>query len=226
MPQCSIIGVDLRPGGPARGARPIRTLGRGVPPFPALATNWAHCACNSTHFEFTSRQTQGATPMALDTQLADKLETALHHGRIQDGIELLSLAKEEIGELHSGNPEAGRILLLYSQWIDAGFGDYRILLPLLERFPPECRKGLPLSDYARVRMASAFVDLARGELDAAIETLGSVLHICRDVFDPGLEALAHFWKGRAHRKNGEYESALGDMASAHELAHDNNRVVA
>lgn len=164
--------------------------------------------------------------MALDTQLADQLEMLLHHSRIQDGIELLSLAKEEIDELHSGNPDAGRILLLYSQWIDAGFGDYRILLPLLERFPPECRKGLPLSDYARVRMASAFVDLARGELDAAIETLGSVLQICRDVFDPGLEALAHFWKGRAHRKNGEYESALGDMASAHELAHDNNRFFA
>jgi tetratricopeptide (TPR) repeat protein len=164
--------------------------------------------------------------MPLDTQLAYKLEAALHLHRIHDGIALLTDAREEIGELHSGTPEAGRILLLYSQWIDAGFGDYRLLLPLLERFPPECRKRLPFCDYMRVRMVSGFVDLARGEPDAAIETLGSLLKICRDVFDPGLEALAHFWKGRAHRKNGEYEAALEDMISAHELAHDSDKFFA
>lgn len=164
--------------------------------------------------------------MALDTQLAHKLETALHLSRIQDGIELLTRAEEEIAGLHPGIPEAGRILLLYSQWIDAGFGDHRLLLPLLERFPPECRKMLPLCDYVRVRMVSAFVDLARGEPDAAIETLGSLLKICRDVFDPRLEALAHFWKGRAHRKNGEYEAALEDMINAHGLARDNDRFFA
>ncbi len=162
----------------------------------------------------------------LDSQLAHKLETALHLSRIQDGIDLLTRAEEEIAGLHPGVPEAGRILLLYSQWIDAGFGDHRLLLPLLERFPAECRKKLPLCDYVRVRIVGAFVDLARGEPDAAIETLGSLLKICRDVFDPRLEALAHFWKGRAHRKNGEYEAALEDMISAHELARDNDRFFA
>jgi len=164
--------------------------------------------------------------MPCDTELVHKLQTALHLCRIHDGIALLTRAKEEMDGLHPGIPEAGRLLLLYSQWIDAGCGDYRLLLPLLERFPPQCREKLPLCDYVRVRMAGAFVDLARGELDAAIETLGSLLKICRDLFDPGLEALAHFWKGRAHRKNGEYEAALEHMISAHELARDNDRFFA
>lgn len=156
--------------------------------------------------------------MPLDTQFVDKLETALHLRRIEDGIALLAGAQEEINGLHPGIPEAGRILLLYSQWIDAGFGDYRLLLPLLERFSPACRKKLPFCDYVRVRMAGAFVDFARGELDAAIGTLGSLLTICRDLCDPGLEALVHFWIGRAHRKNGEYEAALEHIIRAHELA--------
>jgi tetratricopeptide (TPR) repeat protein len=168
--------------------------------------------------------------MPLDTQFAQNLETALRLSRIHDGIALLTRTQGEIGGLHPGIPEAGSILLLYSQWIDAGFGDYRLLLPLLERFPPACRKKLPFCDYVRVRMVSAFVDLSRGELDAAIETLGSLLKISRDAFgpesEPGMEALAHFWIGRAHRKNGEYEAALEHMISAHDLARDNDRFFA
>lgn len=163
--------------------------------------------------------------MPLDTQFASKLETALRLRRIGEGIALLTRAQEEIGGLTPDDPESARILLLYSQWIDAGFGDYRLLLPLLERFPAACRKRLPFCDYVRVRMTSAFVDLGRGELDGAIETLGSVLKICREV-DPALEALAHFWKGRAHRKNGEYEAALEHIGHAQEMASEVDRYFA
>jgi len=164
--------------------------------------------------------------MPFDAQFVRKLETALHLCRMDDGISLLTRAQDEIGELQPGIPEAGRILLLCARWIDAGFSDYRLLLPLLERFGPQCRKKMPFIDYVRVRMVNAFVDLARGELDAAMETLDSLLKILGDVFDAELEALAHFWKGRAHRKNGEYEAALEQMASAHRLARDNDKFLA
>lgn len=163
--------------------------------------------------------------MPLDTQIAHKLETALRLCRIGDGIALLKCAQEEIGQLHPGIPEAARILLLYAQWIDAGFGDYRLLLPILDQFSPSCRRKLPFGDYVRLRMVSAFADLGRGELDTAIDTLGSLLGICRDL-DPELEALVHFWKGRAHRKNGEYETALKHMVSARERARENDRFFA
>lgn len=160
--------------------------------------------------------------MTLDTQIAHKLETALRLCRIGEGIALLTRFQEDIGQLDPASPDAARTLLLYAQWIDAGFGDYRLLLPILERFPPACRKKLPFSDYVSLRMVSAFADFGRGELDTAIETLGSLLGICRDL-DPELEALAHFWKGRAHRKNGEYEAALEHMVRARELARKNDR---
>lgn len=156
--------------------------------------------------------------MSLDTQFVHRLDTALHLCHIREGISLLNGAKEEIETLQASDPEAAQVLLLYAQWIDAGFGDYRLLLPLLELFPPEYRDKLPFRDYVRVKMVTAFVDLGRGELDAATETLKSILSICRDMSDHGLEALAHFWKGRVHRKNGDYEAALEDMICARGLA--------
>ena len=43
----------------------------------------------------------------------------------------------------------------------------------------------------------------------------------RDAPDEHLATLAHFWKGRAHRKKGEYETALHEMVAARELAQKN-----
>lgn len=156
--------------------------------------------------------------MALDSKFAEQLETALRVDRIDEGIALLSNAQAEMSGLDCSNAEAARILLLYAQWIDAGFRDYRLLLELVERFPPARLNELPFRDYVRVRLAGAFADFSRGELDAAIATLSSILNIGGDISDAGIEALAHFWRGRAHRKTGEYEAELEDMIGARRLA--------
>ncbi len=164
--------------------------------------------------------------MPLDQQLACKLETALRFRRIDEGIALLTAARGEIEALEPGDPGAGRFMLLLAQWTDVGFSDDRMLHALLQRFPPECRKKLPLCDYLRVRMAGAFVELARENPDGAIETLDSLLKIFQDIPDPELEALAHFWKGRGHRKKAEYEAALKHLGKARELSGSDDKLFA
>lgn len=161
--------------------------------------------------------------MRMDAQLVDDLELSLRRCRIQEGIELLSRCKTGIVGFDRSKHGTGHILLVYAQWIDAGFGDYRLIEPVLAEFPAQCRKDLPLGDYVGLRMVEAFVDFSRGEPDRAIEILGPLLRICHEFHDPLLEALAHFWKGRAHRRNGEYEAALKHVTAASNLAHDRDR---
>ena len=54
--------------------------------------------------------------------------------------------------------------------------------------------------------------------DEAIRILELVIQTRHDLGDDNRLALAHFWKGRAHRKKGEYESALTHIALARDLA--------
>ena len=164
--------------------------------------------------------------MPIGAQFVHTLEEALHLRRIQAGIDLLSSEGHEIEALTPETPDGGRLLLLIAQWIDAGFSDYRLLQPLVERFPADQRRQLNVRDYLSVRMAGAFVDLMRGELYRAIEGLESALRTCQDLEDRGNEALAHFWLGRAHRKKGEYEIALQHIVRAQELASENDRYFA
>ena len=70
----------------------------------------------------------------------------------------------------------------------------------------------------QLRMAEAFRALASGECDKCIEALDFVLKSMKDLGENTNLALAHFWKGRAHRKKGEYETALSHIVRAREMA--------
>ena len=157
--------------------------------------------------------------MHMAAQFADELTSALRARRMKEGLQLLNSAEAEIGCIGPDTPEAARLLLLVAEWVDVGFRDYRLIDSLLEHFPPERRAKLSIEDYLRLRMVEAFRSLAIGEPDAAIDALELVLKTCQDLPNASHAALAHFWKGRAHRKKGEYEAALKHIALARELAH-------
>lgn len=150
--------------------------------------------------------------------LAGALSRTLQQRRIADGKTMLDAAAGTLARLNPGEPEATRLLLLVAQWVDVGYRDHRFLETLLLRFPVALRKRLPIGDYLRLRMVDAFRALSVEDVDAAIEALDLVLKTERDLPDEGLNALAHFWKGRAHRKKGEYETALQHIVHARELA--------
>src|SRR5450631_431089 len=126
-----------------------------------------------------------------------------------------------LAKLLPNHPHATALLLLIAQWVDVGYRGHHFLDTMLEKFPLECRRKLPLEDYLRVRMAEGFRALSVEEVDRAIETFEFVLRAEREAPDEHLAMLAHFWKGRAHRKKGEYETALHEIVSARQLAQKN-----
>lgn len=156
--------------------------------------------------------------MRLGPQFAEELTSALRLRHMDLGIRLLAESEETIRQLAPDTPDAGRLLLLIAQWVDAGYRDRRLIDALLERFPDGCRRRMAVDDYLRLSMVEAFRDLAASRLDSAVEKLELVLKTFHDLPNTSCEALAHFWKGRAHRKKGEYEASLKHIVQAREMA--------
>lgn len=150
-------------------------------------------------------------------KFAEALDRTLHLRRISTGKSMLDRAEATLATLDPSDPHAARLLLLVAQWVDVGYRDHRLLDFLLLRFTGDCRKRLSIADYLRLRMVDAFRALSVEEVDSAVDALDFVLKTESDLPNEGLAALAHFWKGRAHRKKGEYETALLHIVRAREL---------
>jgi tetratricopeptide (TPR) repeat protein len=156
--------------------------------------------------------------MPLDKDLAQQLRQALCARQITQGMRILDGAEAEWMGLGPESPHSAQLLLLLAQWVDLGYHDSHVLDILLARFDSAWRRQLRTGEYLQFRMVEAFRSLANGELDSAIAALELVLDALRDLPDEGQEAWAHFWKGRAHRKKGEYDASLADIVRARELA--------
>jgi tetratricopeptide (TPR) repeat protein len=156
--------------------------------------------------------------MVMGSQLVQDLTRTLSLRRVSDGIAVLDAAEGCWGKLTPSHPHATELLLLIAQWVDVGYRDHHLLEPVLAKFPVECRGRMALADYLRLRMVEGFRALSAEETDTAIEVLGFVLQSEPAVADQHLTTLAHFWKGRAHRKKGEYELALKEIVLAREQA--------
>jgi tetratricopeptide (TPR) repeat protein len=156
--------------------------------------------------------------MAMKPQSIKNMTRALHLRQVSAGVSVLDQTEASWSKLLPSHAQATAFLLLLAQWVDIGYRDYHLLDPLLLRFSPECRRKLPLDDYLRLRMVEGFRSLSAEDVDTAIETFGFVLQAEPGSMDEQLATLAHFWKGRAHRKKGEYEIALQAITRARELA--------
>ena len=157
--------------------------------------------------------------MALRQSTIDQLTAALRFRRIDEGITFMERIADDLQKIDaSSTPNPGSLLLLVAQWIDAGYRDARFLAPLLGRFSSAFRKGMAVDQYLRLRLAEGFCALAMRQSDEAIRILDHVIQARQDLGDQDKLALAHFWKGRAHRKKGEYEKALTHIARARDLA--------
>lgn len=155
--------------------------------------------------------------MTITPQLLAKLERASLNRRVSAGIALLD--RESFDDLRFdrlGSASAAFLLCL-AQWIDLGYKSPQLLEDLLKQVTPAARARMPVCDFLMLRMAEAFVALAEEDDDQAIRLLGFVLEsdceLSRQVI-----VLAYFWRGRAHRKKGEYEKAYQDITAARELA--------
>jgi tetratricopeptide (TPR) repeat protein len=165
--------------------------------------------------------------MQIGPEFLARLSEHLRELRIRSGCRLLDSVELELPRLESSAAYAPQLLLQIAQWIDVGYRDYRLLDLLLERFPASARQQMPFSSFVSLRMVDAFRALAVEDADRAIELLDFVIKADTDANDSELLSLAHFWKGRAHRKKGEYEVALGHIVAArrHGESHANSEAI-
>ena len=154
----------------------------------------------------------------LETDIGQRLNATLDARQIGEGFSLLEKAHQSLEKLDPKAKWAAALVLCVSEWVDAGYSDHRFIEALLERFPNDLRRAMPISEYLLLRMAEAFSCIAQEEADDAIGLLEFVLKAERELGDPRLMVLAHFWKGRAHRKKGEYDAALRDIVEARRLS--------
>jgi len=151
-------------------------------------------------------------------ELTGVLNQALALRHIQEGFRILDEKSGEFERFDAQHQGAAHAVLCIAEWVDAGYSDQRLIDSLLHKFSPEQRRRMAIAEYLLLRMAEAFSCIAKEDADSAIKVLHFVLQAERELNDPRLMVLAHFWKGRAHRKKGEYEAALHDIAEARRLA--------
>lgn len=146
--------------------------------------------------------------MARESSLVVKLDGLLMERRVAEGFDLLDRSNSDLSDLKPSQEHAARIVVRVAQWVDLGYRDVNFLQGLLQTFPQDVRGRMSLQAYLQLRMAEAFCAMGEEDLDGAIQLLEFVLKAEDELGDQRLAAIAHFWKGRSHRKKGEYDEAM------------------
>jgi tetratricopeptide (TPR) repeat protein len=160
----------------------------------------------------------GLPAISVTVQLLEELNDAIEARRVQEGIAMLGHLDCKCLTVSALGAVQAPFLLCLAQWVDLGYESPGLVDDLLQQIPPQARAQMPLRDFLMVRMAEAFAAMAHEDTDRAIELLGFVLAAERELGSEHLSVLAHFWKGRAHRKKGEYQRASEDIVAARQLA--------
>ena len=113
--------------------------------------------------------------------------------------------------LDTTDPDTPGVLCYVAQWVDAGWRDTEVVQQGLAAFPQGERGNLGVIDYAHVLMAEGALYVAREDVARARTNFELVLSLGPEIGDLQLLSLAHFWKCRCHRKQGEYDAALEDV---------------
>ncbi len=162
---------------------------------------------------------QQTTVFEISDELLTRLREDVVLRRIESGIEWFQVHRDLLLSLDPGQRNAAAFVGYFSQLVDIGYGDSALVHELLCRFPKAARAALPLRDYVHLRLAEGMAASAAEETEEAIRHFDFILSLGDEVVgDKQLLALAHFWKGRCQRKQGEYDSALQHTVKGRELA--------
>jgi tetratricopeptide (TPR) repeat protein len=156
--------------------------------------------------------------MPLSEQLLARLERSLVDRTIGHGFTLLDRASKDLARLSPSDPNSVAYLLAVAQYVDLGYRDFDYLDEMTCRFAALPRGEMRLVDYLRLRMVEALRAFAADDAQAAVAILNSVTEAEAGVLSPYLMVVAHYWNGRAHRRQGQYELALQHIQEAKRLA--------
>lgn len=156
--------------------------------------------------------------MSLSLVSLRRLNYALLHRNIPEGFALLEQMDKDFARLGTTDALASAYLLCLAQWVDMGYRSLALLDGPMKRVLKVQRSEMRVSEYVNLALVEAFSAFASEDAPRAISTLDSVLRMDPSVVDRSLVALAHYWKARAHRTQGEYELALQHIVVAKTIA--------
>src|SRR5271168_1102734 len=156
----------------------------------------------------------------LTPELLDKLNQSLIDRSIAEGFALLRRSGKDLARLNPSSPQAVGFLLCIAQWVDLGYRDFAFLEDLAERFAKISRAEMPFGDYVRLRMVEALRAFVAEDAAKSAAIFGFILQVEPGIMEPHLLVIAHYWKCRAHRRQGEYELALHHIQSAKAIAQE------
>jgi tetratricopeptide (TPR) repeat protein len=162
-------------------------------------------------------RTRSMRPM-VSNSLIKALNSALLRRDVKKGFSILNQAERNLDQFAAGEADATAIVLCIAQWVDVGYRDVSYLSGLESRLGRLDRSSLPLRSYINLRLIEAFQAFASENHQTTEEILDSVLKLESSVLDGPLRAIAHFWKGRSHRSQGDYELAMKHILEAKHIA--------
>jgi tetratricopeptide (TPR) repeat protein len=145
------------------------------------------------------------------------LDDLLGARRVAEGFQLLNQHSATIESMTASQPEASSVIVRLAEWVDLGYGANTLLKDVIDLFSVEYRASLRTREFLELRMAEGFSAMNAEDLDRAISLLDFVLQAEAELGDQTLAAIAHFWKGRAHRKKGEYDAAMRHVRRGREM---------
>jgi tetratricopeptide (TPR) repeat protein len=152
--------------------------------------------------------------------IISQLREDLVFRRMECGMRRLAARAPALEALDPAEPNAGVLLGLIAQWVDAGFAGPELVRELLTRFPAARRAELPLLDYLHVRLAVGMVAMANEDFAPAVEHFRFVQSLEGEMNDSELLAICNFWTARCLRRIGRYDDALGFAVKGKRLAFD------
>jgi tetratricopeptide (TPR) repeat protein len=151
-------------------------------------------------------------------QWVPRLERALVNRNIKEGFSLLDASLKGLPRLDVEATAAVSYLLCLAQWSDLGYRDLRFFDEFSDGIFAIDPRRLQVVDFFRLQMIKAYRALAREQLEESIGQLDLVLRAGEPVLSDYLTFQAHFWKGRAQRKRGDYEQAHIHILEAQKVA--------
>jgi tetratricopeptide (TPR) repeat protein len=156
--------------------------------------------------------------MPLSKILLVKLNAALINRNTSEGFRLLARVERALAALQPDDPLAAACLLCVAQWVDLGFRSIGYLEEMSAQFTKLCRAEMTICDYLYLRMVEGHLAFIGEDALRAISIFNFVLQAEVEIIEPHLVVVAHLWKCRAHRRQGEYEPALLHIREAKRLA--------
>lgn len=158
-------------------------------------------------------------PMKKKCELLDlhtRLEEYLLSRDVKEGFRLLDSAANVFATINPQEIIGISLALNAAQWVDLGYRDLHFLERIMANLPVRSPE-LPFVDVIRLQLLEAYHGLATEDAGRAILCLERSLSGA-DMLPASLAFVAHFWKGRAHRKKGEYTYAATHILAARECA--------